>query len=275
MKHAIVTGTSSGFGEMMAIELAKSGYQVTATMRDMKKKNRLLELSASEGLLENIAIVPLDVTLQDSIEEFKRYLQSLSSVDLLVNNAGFAQGGFCEELTVDEYRQQFETNFFGTVAVTQTVLPAMRKQRSGKIINMSSISGRFGFPGLSAYVASKHALEGFSESLRLELKPFGIDVILVEPGSYKTNIWKNVEKVSVHKSSPYEPAMESIMNQLKSAEASHGNPQDVARLVACIASERNPQLRYPIGKGVKNTLLFKSILPWKTIEKIVMNKLKK
>lgn len=274
MKTAIVTGSSSGFGELIAIELAKTGYNVIATMRNLKKQDALLKLSAAEKVSDKITIFPLDVTQQQSIDELKALVESLGSVDLLVNNAGYAQGGFCEELSVEEYRNQFETNFFGVIAVTQAVLPSMRKQGSGKIINMSSISGRFGFPGLSAYVASKHALEGYSESLRLELKPFGIDVVLVEPGSYKTNIWQSVEKVSVRKQSPYDASMKSIMNVLKRSEDSYGNPQDVARLVADIASEKAPQLRYPIGKGVKNTLLFKSLLPWKRIEKIVIKKLR-
>lgn len=274
MKTVIVTGSSSGFGELITIELAKSGYNVVATMRNLSKKDSLLKIAASENVTDKVTVFPLDVTLQESIENFKEFVQSLNSVELLVNNAGYAQGGFSEELTLDDYRNQFETNFFGVIAVTQAVIPAMRKQRSGKIINMSSISGRFGFPGLSAYVASKHALEGYSESLRLELKPFGIDVVLVEPGSYKTNIWQSVGTVSVRDQSPYKSSMEAILNELKSSEDQYGNPQDVASLVASIASANSPKLRYPIGKSVKNTLLFKSLLPWVTIEKIVMKKLK-
>lgn len=273
MKHAIITGSSSGFGKLIAIELAKSGYHVTATMRNLKKKDHLLELAAAEKVTDQIQLFQLDVTIDESIQEFKRFVHSLDSVDLLVNNAGYAQGGFSEELEVDTYRKQFETNFFGVIAVTQAVLPFMRQQRYGKIINMSSISGRFGFPGLSAYAASKHALEGYSESLRLELKPFGIDVILIEPGSFKTDIWKSIEAVPMHDQSPYESSMEAIMKELKTAEASYGNPQDVARLVSGIASVNSPQLRYPIGKGIKNTLFLKNLLPWKMIEKIVIKKL--
>ncbi|CAM4014953.1 SDR family oxidoreductase [Mesobacillus thioparans] len=274
MKHAIITGSSSGFGKLSAIELAKSGYHVIATMRNLKKQDRLVELAAAEKVRDHIHVFQMDVTNKESIEELKMYVQSLNSVDVLVNNAGYAQGGFAEELEVDTYRKQFETNVFGVIAVTQAVLPFMRQQRYGKIINMSSISGRFGFPGLSAYSASKHALEGYSESLRLEVKPFGIDVALIEPGSYKTDIWKSIEKVSISDQSPYESSMEAIMNELKNAESGYGNPQDVARLVAGIASANSPKLRYPIGKGIKNTLLLKNLLPWKTIEKIVMKKLK-
>jgi NAD(P)-dependent dehydrogenase (short-subunit alcohol dehydrogenase family) len=275
LKTAIVTGSSSGFGELIAIELAKSGFQVIATMRNLNKKEHLLKLAAAENVTDKITVFPLDVTMQESIEEFKEYVQTLFSVELLVNNAGYAQGGFCEELTVDEYRSQFETNFFGVIAVTQAVLPAMRKQGEGKIINMSSISGRFGFPGLSAYVASKHALEGYSESLRLELKPFGIDVILVEPGSYRTSIWQSVENVSLKEHSPYERSMEAILKEMKRSEADYGDPLDVAKLVTRIASSgSDSELRYPIGKGIKKMIHMKSLIPWKFLEKIVMSKLK-
>ncbi|MFT9597769.1 SDR family oxidoreductase [Mesobacillus sp.] len=275
MKTAIVTGSSSGFGELIAIELAKSGFQVIATMRNLNKKEHLLKLAAAENVTDKITVFPLDVTMQESIEKFKVFVQSLVSVNVLVNNAGYAQGGFSEELTVDEYRSQFETNFFGVIAVTQAVLPVMRRQGSGKIINMSSISGRFGFPGLSPYVSSKHALEGYSESLRLELKPFGIDVILIEPGSYKTNIWQSIENVSLPNGSPYELLKDSIMKTLTAGQDSYGDPLDVARLAATIASnESTPNLRYPIGKGVKTMLQLKNYLSWKTIERIVLKKLK-
>jgi NAD(P)-dependent dehydrogenase (short-subunit alcohol dehydrogenase family) len=275
MKTAIVTGCSSGFGELIAIELAKTGYNVIATMRNLKKQDTLLKLAAAESVTDKITVFPLDVTQQQSIEELKVFVESLVSVDLLVNNAGYAQGGFCEELSVEEYRNQFETNFFGVIAVTQAILPFMRKQRSGKIINMSSISGRFGFPGLSAYVASKHALEGYSESLRLELKPFGIEVVLIEPGSYRTNIWKSIENVSMPNESPYELLKDSIMKNLTAGQDSYGDPLDVARLAAMIASnESQPKLRYPIGKGVRTMIQLKNYLPWKTIERIALKKLK-
>ncbi|RSD25399.1 SDR family oxidoreductase [Mesobacillus subterraneus] len=275
MKNAIVTGSSSGFGLLIAMELARSGFKVTATMRNPQKAVGLQEIAAAEKLEGNLCIHPLDVTCSSSIEEFKVYLQSLPSVDVLVNNAGFAQGGFSEELSLEDYRKQFDTNFFGVVAVTQAVLPYMRKQGSGKIINMSSISGRFGFPGLSAYSASKHALEGYSESLRLELKPFGIDVVLIEPGSYKTNIWESVGKVTMKENSPYEPFKHAILDELKKGEAGYGNPVDVARLAARIASaDEDAQFRYPIGIGVKTTINLKHVMPWKVIEKIVMRKLK-
>jgi NAD(P)-dependent dehydrogenase (short-subunit alcohol dehydrogenase family) len=274
-KTAIVTGSSSGFGLLTAIEMAVKGFTVIATMRDVNKSKPLFELAKENNVEEFIHVQPLDVTSTESINQFKTQLADYPSVDVLVNNAGFALGGFSEELLIDDYRSQFETNFFGLIAVTQAVLPLMRAKKQGRIINMSSISGRFGFPGLSAYVASKYALEGYSESLRLELKPFGIDVSLIEPGSFSTNIWESVDGMKVNASSPYSSYRESILTEIERGKAGHGNPIGVAKLAAQIASQpKAPDLRYPIGAGVKNMLTFKNFLPWKLLESIILKKLK-
>lgn len=275
-KIAIVTGTSSGFGMLCAVELAKAGFEVISTVRSLDKAENLLRLAEEQGVSDFIQLQTLDVTSEESVRYFADYLSKFSRLDVLVNNAGFALGGFCEELSVDEYRLQFETNVFGVIAVTQAVLPIMRKNRTGRIINMSSISGKFGFPGLSPYTASKHALEGLSESLRLELNPFGIDVVLVEPGSYQTNIWSSIDNTTVNSDSPYHFYMERLLNEIESGKAGHGNPLDVARLVAQIAAQqKTPKLRYPIGKGIKLSLFMKSILPWRLLEKAVLKKLLK
>lgn len=273
-KTAIVTGSSSGFGLLCVIELAKSGFEVIATMREVNKASSLLKMAKELDLLEHIHVHPLDVTSSESIDELKKYLSDFQSIDALVNNAGFALGGFSEEISIEEYRLQFETNFFGVIAVTQAVLPFMRSKRRGRIINMSSISGRIGFPGLSAYVSSKHALEGYSESLRLELKPFGIDVALIEPGSYQTNIWSSVDNTKRSPGSPYHSLMARILKEIESGKSKHGDPQEVAKLVARIASqEKSPNLRYPIGNGVKKTINLKNLLPWKLIEKAIMKRI--
>jgi NAD(P)-dependent dehydrogenase (short-subunit alcohol dehydrogenase family) len=274
-KTAIVTGSSSGFGLLTAIELALKGFIVIATMRDINKSMPLLELARENQVEDFIKVLQLDVTSTDSIQQFRTRLADYSSVNVLVNNAGYALGGFSEELSIEDYRLQFETNFFGLIAVTQAVLPFMRTTNQGRIINMSSISGKIGFPGLSAYVASKHALEGYSESLRLELKPFGIDVSLIEPGSFQTNIWASVDGLEVNAESPYLSYMESLLNEIEAGKAGHGKPIDVAKLAAQIASQRkSPNLRYPIGTGVKNLLTLKNLLPWKLLESIILKKLK-
>jgi NAD(P)-dependent dehydrogenase (short-subunit alcohol dehydrogenase family) len=272
-KTAIVTGSSSGFGLLCAIELAKSGFQVIATMRNVSKADKLIEMATDQKVFAFIHVHPLDVNSTHSIHNLKEQMLEYPSVDVLVNNAGLAIGGFCEELSLDDYRMQFETNFFGVIAVTQMVIPFMRIKRQGKIINMSSISGRIGFPGLSPYSASKHALEGFSESLRLELKPFGIAVVLVEPGSYKTNIWASLDTTQLKSESPYHSYMKSLLEEIESGKEVHGDPLDVAKLVAQIATQtKSPDLRYPIGKDVKRNLLLKKLLPWKMIEDTVMKK---
>ncbi|MFJ5714773.1 SDR family oxidoreductase [Neobacillus sp. NPDC093127] len=274
-KTAIVTGSSSGFGLFCVIELALKGFTVIATMRDITKAKPLLERAKENKVADFIRIQPLDVTSTDATDHFKTILSDYPSVDVLVNNAGFAQGGFSEELSLEDYRQQFETNFFGVIAVTNAVLPFMRARNQGRIINMGSISGRIGFPGLSAYTSSKHALEGYSESLRLELKPFGIDVSIIEPGSYHTNIWTSVDQMDIHPDSPYLSYIVSMLNEMETGKAEHGNPIEVAKLVAQIASQqKTPALRYLIGKGVKKNLFLKTILPWKTIEAVIIKKLK-
>lgn len=274
---AIVTGSSSGFGLLTSLALAKKGYRVLATMRNIEKGTHLLAEAEKMDLNERIEIHELDVTDETSVQKFNNLIQNIGQVDILVNNAGYANAGFVEEIPIIEYKQQFETNVFGLIAVTQAVIPLMRKQCKGKIINVSSISGRIGFPGLSPYVASKHALEGFSECLRLELKPFGIDVHLIEPGSFQTNIWssgKHVTEKSLQVTSPYYESMKKMDAHLQANESQFGDPEDVAMLIANIAQQDNSPFRHPIGKGVKLSIIGKNLLPWKWWEKLVLNKIK-
>ncbi|WP_020063129.1 oxidoreductase [Bacillus sp. 123MFChir2] len=276
-KIAIITGSSSGFGLLTSLEFAKKGYLIIATMRNIKKQTKLLEKAASLHLERNIIIHQLDVTSQKSIENFTSFINNLGRVDILINNAGYASGGFVEEIPIEEYRNQFETNVFGAIAVTQAVLPVMRKQKYGKIINVSSISGKMGFPGLSPYVASKYAIEGWSESLRLEVKPFGIDVSLIEPGSYNTNIWEIGQKLAESTSeseSPYKEYMKKIEQHIHNGSESFGDPQDVAEKIVSIAESQHPTLRYPVGKGVKLMILLKNVLPWKWWEFLVLRRFK-
>ncbi|MEK3886761.1 SDR family oxidoreductase [Bacillus sp. FSL K6-3431] len=274
---AIITGASSGFGLLTVVELAKRGFSVIATMRNLESKETIIELCKHEGMENRLHFIQLDVTCPKSIENFSVQIAELPTIDILINNAGFALGGFCEEVSVLEYKEQFETNFFGVIAVTQAVLPYMRKQQHGKIINLSSISGKMGFPGLSPYVASKHALEGWTECLRYEVKPIGIDVALVEPGSFKTNIWsrgKRIAERSRLSTSPYSTYMISIENELEKSKSSHGDPSDVATLIADICTHNKcKKFRFPIGKSVKLSFFLKMIIPWNLWEKIYFKKL--
>ncbi|PGS43731.1 short-chain dehydrogenase [Bacillus cereus] len=277
-KIAVITGASSGFGLLTTLELAKKDYLVIATMRNINKQEDLISQATKLNLQQNIKIQQLDVTDQNSIHNFQLYLQEINRVDLLINNAGYANGGFVEEIRVEEYRKQFETNLFGAISITQLVLPYMREQKSGKIINISSISGQVGFPGLSPYVSSKYALEGWSESLRLEVKPFGIDVALIEPGSYNTNIWEVGKQLATNQSdtsSPYKEYMDKIQKHINSGSDTFGNPIDVANIIVEIAESKRTNLRYPIGKGVKFMIFAKKILPWRLWEYIVLRSFKK
>lgn len=247
-------------------------------MRNLEKQVNLLSQATQFNLLQNIKIQQLDVTDQNSIHNFQLFLKNINRVDLLINNAGYANGGFVEEIPVEEYRKQFETNLFGAISITQLVLPYMREQKSGKIINISSISGQVGFPGLSPYVSSKYALEGWSESLRLEVKSFGIDVALIEPGSYNTNIWEVGKQLAENQSettSPYKEYIGKIQKHINSGSDTFGNPIDVANKIVEIAESKRTNLRYPIGKGVKFMIFAKKILPWRLWEYLVLRSFKK
>ncbi len=277
-KIAVITGASSGFGLLTTLELAKKDYLVIATMRNLEKQGNLLSQATQLNLLQNIKIQQLDVTDQNSLHNFQLFLKEINKVNLLINNAGYANGGFVEETPVEEYRKQFETNLFGAISITQLVLPYMREQQSGKIINISSISGQVAFPGLSPYVSSKYALEGWSESLRLEIKPFGIDVALIEPGSYNTNIWEVGKQLATNQSdtsSPYKEYMDKIQKHINSGSDTFGNPIDVANKIVEIAESKRTNLRYPIGKGVKFMIFAKKILPWRLWEYLVLRSFKK
>lgn len=277
-KVAIITGASSGFGLLTTLALAKKDYLIIATMRNLEKQANLISQATQLNLQQNITVQQLDVTDQNSIHNFQLDIKEINRVDLLINNAGYANGGFVEEIPVEEYRKQFETNLFGAISITQLVLPYMREQKSGKIINISSISGQVGFPGLSPYVSSKYALEGWSESLRLEVKSFGIDVALIEPGSYNTNIWEVGKQLAENQSettSPYKEYMGKIQKHINSGSDRFGNPIDVAHKIVEIAESKRTNLRYPIGKGVKFMIFAKKILPWRLWEYLVLRSFKK
>ncbi|AKU25244.1 oxidoreductase [Geobacillus stearothermophilus] len=272
---AFVTGASSGFGLLTSVVLAGEGYRVLASMRNLNNKGRLEAAAKEAGVTDRIEIVQLDVTDFSAVETvIQDVIRRYGRIDLLVNNAGYAAGGFTEELAVEDWRRQFETNFFGLVAVTKAVLPSMREHRSGKIVNISSISGRIGFPSMGPYVASKFAVEGFSESLRLEMLPYGVHVVLIEPGSYKTDIWsKGLGAVTIHPNSPYAKEMKAILKYVNQVADTAPAPDEVIRQIVQVAKSPYPKLRYPVGKGVKLGIVLKHVLPWKWWERMVTKRL--
>ncbi|OAT72957.1 oxidoreductase [Parageobacillus thermoglucosidasius] len=272
---AFVTGASSGFGLLTSMALAGEGYRVLASMRNLKNRGRLEAAAKEAGVTDRIEIIQLDVTDFSTVETvIQDVIRRYGRIDMLVNNAGYAAGGFTEELAIEEWRRQFETNFFGLVAVTKAVLPSMRERRSGKIVNISSISGRIGFPSMGPYVASKFAVEGFSESLRLEMMPYGVHVVLIEPGSYKTDIWsKGLGAVTIHPNSPYVKEMEAILKYVNQIADTAPAPDEVIRQIVQVAKSPSPKLRYPVGKGVKLGIVLKNMLPWKWWERMVAKRL--
>ncbi|MGP0020993.1 MAG: SDR family oxidoreductase [Candidatus Sulfotelmatobacter sp.] len=275
-KIALVTGASSGFGLLTSIALAKTGFRVAATMRDLSRRERLDQAAAEAGVAAKIDVRALDVTKFDMIPGLvEGVARDYGRLDVLVNNAGFAVAGFAEDIQLDELRLQFETNFFGAVAMTKAVLPTMRRQRSGYIIQISSIAGLHGSVTVSSYSASKHALEGWSESLRMELNSLGIKVVLVEPGAFQTDIWTRGAVMGAQSTKPTSPNLQRSLRMRTAIEKlPKADPIVVARLIVSIAQNPNPKLRYVVGRDAKLQLALKRILPWKWHEKLVANFLK-
>lgn len=273
---ALVTGSSSGFGLLTVVELAKAGFRVIASMRDLGRRGLLDKSADSAGVNEKIDVRQLDVTNMTAMPEFvERLLRDYGRIDVLLNNAGFAVAGFIEDLKLEEIRAQFETNFFGHVAMTKAVLPVMRKQQSGHIIMVSSIGGLQGSPTISSYSASKHALEGWSESLRIEVNSLGIKVVLVEPGSYQTDIWTRNAMIAEKMregTSPNRERGEKMRDRVQKLRKK--DPIEVARAIARIAQDPNPKLRYVIGTDAHVQLWMKRLLPWKWHEKVIARALK-
>lgn len=276
MKTAVITGASSGIGLLTAVELARSGFQVIATMRELARRTGLEQAAGLAGVSPYIDIRRLDITDFDLIPSLvESVIRDFGRVDVLVNNAGFAVAGFAEDLTLGEIRSQFETNFFGHVAMSKAVLPVMRQQKSGHIIMISSVSGLHAAPTVSSYSASKFALEGWSEALRLEVNRLGIKVVLVEPGSFQTDIWTRnayIGQKVLDGSSPNRERGQKMRDRIQSIPKR--DPILVAKTIAQIARDPNPRLRYLVGNDARTQLWLKRILPWKWHEKLVARALK-
>lgn len=194
MKNLVITGTSSGFGEEAAKVFSDAGYRVWATMRDTNDRN-----ASKKKTLENysgkISVVEMDVSENDSVKEaFSIIFKEVEKVDVLINNAGIMYTGITEGFSVEQAHQQMNTNYFGAIRATQAVLPGMRKAENGLIINVSSIAGRIAAPYFGTYCATKFALEAYSQSLRYELAPCGVDVALVEPGPFSTGLFGAIKE---------------------------------------------------------------------------------
>jgi len=252
-KVAVITGSSSGIGFESALILARNSYTTYATMRSPEKDTSIKTAVQNEGL--PIRVVQLDVTDDTSVKNgIDHIVSEAGRIDLLVNNAGYGLVGALEDLAMEEIKSQYETNLFGLIRVIQAVLPTMRKQRSGRVINISSGAGIFGYAGGSAYVSTKFAVEGLSESIAYELEPFGIKIILIEPGFIKTNFANAVviAKKAQDSASPYSGLMQKLMASTTELAKNASDAELVANIILEAALNPNPRLRYLAGKDVES-----------------------
>lgn len=249
---AVVTGASSGIGYETSLTLARNGFVTYATMRSLNKGENIKSAAEEEKL--PLKIVQLDVTDDESVKDaMQSIISEASGIDVLVNNAGYGLVGALEDLAMEEIKSQYGTNLFGVIRVTQAVLPIMRKQKSGIIVNISSAAGRFAIPGQSAYVSTKFAIEGLSESIAYELEPFGIKVVLIEPGIVKTSMANNmvIAKKSQDPSSPYYRLIENAVSSIEHGLETRSSPDVVAKVVLKAVTSENPNLRYLAGKDIE------------------------
>jgi len=268
MKQTIlITGASSGFGLLMAKKLHESGYKVIGTSRNPEKYQSQVPFK----------LLKLDIDDDKSIHAFSKDLFSqINQLDILINNAGFYLSGLAEETSVEQGRKQLETNFWGTVKLTNELLPYFRKQRFGKIITLSSIMGLISLPGGAYYAASKHALEGYFRALRFEVNEFNIKVAMVEPVGFKTNIVSN-SMVAENKISDYDVYRNTLEDYTRDLFTKSEEPIAVIETLLKLVESKNPKFNHPVGKG---STLFPAIqyLSFKTFENSIMktiNKFKK
>jgi len=263
-QNILVTGASSGFGLLLANALYKKGHNVIGTSRN------------PEGVKSKVPfkILALDIADDDSIQSFgKKLFAEIDQLDVLINNAGFYLSGLAEETTIVQGKQQFETNFWGTVKLTNELLPYFRKQRFGKIITVSSIMGLISLPGGAYYAASKHALEGYFRALRFELNEFNIQVSMVEPVGFKTNIVTN-SRVAENKIGDYDEYRTKLEDYTTDLFAKSEEPTAVVNTLLKLVESKNPKFNHPVGKG---STLFPAIqyLSFKTFEKSVIKNIDK
>ena len=243
-----MTGSSSGVGFETSLLLAKNGFRTYATVRNPDKAKAIRNIS-DKGELP-IQVVELDVNSDKSVEDaIDRINDESKRIDVLVNNAGYSLIGALEDLSMEEIKAQFETNLFGAIRVMKAVLPIMRKQQGGTIVNVSSTSGRVAFPLFSVYSGTKFALEGVSESMRYETEPLGMKIILIEPGTIRSNFASNsiIGCKAAEPSSPYAPLVETLQKATARIIDQGVPPEEVAKVILKAVTIDNPNLRYLVG----------------------------
>ena len=278
--NVIITGASSGIGRATALYLAERGYNVIATSRDATRLDGLREDAAERGARitgGSITGIELDINSDEAVSRVvPELIAQQGAIETLVNNAGFGLWGPLESLSDAELKSQFETNFFAAVRMMQAVLPVMIAQRHGVIVNVSSALGRMGTPFNGAYVASKFALEGISESLKTEVQPFGIRVAMVEPGLFRTSFPDNSIRgeAADDESSAYSPYIRKQSENHDLFELLGGDPVRVAKVVHKVITSPSPNFRYPVGIDARAGTLAARLLPeriyWRILSKATM-----
>jgi short-subunit dehydrogenase len=268
-KVAVVTGSSSGIGYETSLLLARNQITTYATMRNTNKGDNLKEIAFKEKIRLNVA--QLDVNDDSSVNNaIDNIIKENSRIDILVNNAGYDLFGSLEESSLEEIKQQFETNIFGVIRTTKAVIPTMRKQGSGTIVNISSVGGIIGLlPYTTAYHASKFAIEGFTESLRQELADFNINIILIEPGNISSNFVNNIKNAKGYdpNKSPYAKMVQQVFQGFEYISGSYSShPSKVAHTVLNVLNSSNPELRNPVGKDAESIFKAKAQLSDKELE---------
>jgi len=268
-KVAVVTGSSSGIGYETSLLLARNQIKTYATMRNMRKSEGLIKIASEENLQLNVAQLDVndDLSVNNAIDKI---VKDNDRIDILVNNAGYDLFGPLEESSLEEIKQQFETNFFGVIRTTKAVIPTMRKQGKGTIINVSSVGGKVGLlPFLTAYHASKFAIEGFTESLRQELDDFNINIILIEPGYVSSGFLDNSKYAKGFDSnkSPYAKKVEQVFQGFESITAYSSHPSKVAQTILDVLNSPNPELRNPVGKDADSIFKTRAELSDKEMER--------
>jgi NAD(P)-dependent dehydrogenase (short-subunit alcohol dehydrogenase family) len=250
---AVVTGSSTGIGLATSSALAKEGFSTYATMRNLDRSADITSKAAKEDL--PLTVLQMNVDDDKSVNDtIEKIMNDKGRMDVVVNNAGYALVGAFEESSMRDGRAQMETNFFGTVRVIKAVLPIMRKQHRGTIVNVTSMGGRIAIPFDSFYHASKFALEGLSESLQYEIEPFGVKVVLIEPGAVKSDFWKNLKLTDNIEDSPYRQVIQKLTESFEKMTQNAILPEQVARIILKTVISDNPDFRNIVGEDAKSIL---------------------
>jgi len=260
----LITGASSGIGKATALLFQQRGWNVIATMRNPEKE---LELAK----LPHVHCLQLDVTDKISIQKtVAQVIQEFKTIEVVVNNAGYGLIGPFEQLTEEQIEKQFQTNVFGLMSVCKELIPHFRKQQTGTIVNVSSMAARVTFPFYSVYHASKWAVDGFSESLQFELKPFQIRVKIIEPGAIKTDFYgRSADKIDSNQGGPYQSLLNKSQPNMNKAGARGTKPEVVAAAIYKAATDRSGRIRYVVGKDAKGLIFLRGLIGERLWQKLI------